>query len=187
MLYRLVCSVTRRDSSHSQVTQRIPADVLPRAAGLKISIPLGSGEFHRLTISLAMKALRSRSTVTLAQDEREAPLSGTGLQQPCLSSRPWENSMAMRLAAAALAMSPLCAMADDVAPQWTRMSEFYVRNDAAVSRGDIFVNTHTGEHLPEACSAGKWCTVEVGKLGIPGRCQGRLSCRHHDHNPRRGG
>lgn len=76
--------------------------------------------------------------------------------------------MAMRLAAAALAMSPLCAMADDVAPQWTRMSEFYVRNDAAVSRGDIFVNTHTGEHLPEACSAGKWCTVEVGKLGIPG-------------------
>ncbi|KFC75617.1 Site-specific recombinase XerD [Bosea sp. LC85] len=58
MLYRLVRSVKRRDSSHSQFTQRIPADVLPRAAGRKLSIPLGNGEFHHLTVSPAMKAIR---------------------------------------------------------------------------------------------------------------------------------
>lgn len=58
MLYRLVRSVKRRDSSLIQFTQRIPADVLPRAAGLRLSIPLGGGEFHHLTISPAMKAIR---------------------------------------------------------------------------------------------------------------------------------
>lgn len=58
MLYRLVRSVKRSDSSLIQFTQRIPADVLPRAAGLKLSIPLGNGEFHHLTVSPAMKAIR---------------------------------------------------------------------------------------------------------------------------------
>lgn len=48
----------RSDSSFIQFTQRIPADVLPQAAGLKLSIPLGNGEFHHLAISPAMKAIR---------------------------------------------------------------------------------------------------------------------------------
>lgn len=75
--------------------------------------------------------------------------------------------MWVRLMAAVLAAQPLSALADDIAPQWTRMSEFYVRNDASVTRGDIFVNTHTGKHVPEDCVAGKWCTVEIGRFGLP--------------------
>jgi hypothetical protein len=75
MLYGLVRLVKRRASSHSQFTQRIPAGVLPRPAGLKLSIPLGSGEFHHLTISPAMKAIRLRSTATLdPRRERGAPV-----------------------------------------------------------------------------------------------------------------
>lgn len=58
MLYRLVRSVKRRDSSLIQFTQRIPADVLPRAAGLKLSIPLGNGDFHHLTVAPGAKAIR---------------------------------------------------------------------------------------------------------------------------------
>ena len=45
MLHRLVSSVKRSDSSQLQFIQRIPIDVLPRAAGLKLSIPLGVGSF----------------------------------------------------------------------------------------------------------------------------------------------
>jgi integrase len=58
MLYRLVRSVKRRDSSFIQFTQRIPADVRPRAIGLKLSIPLGSGDFHHQTISSKAQAVR---------------------------------------------------------------------------------------------------------------------------------
>ena len=58
MLYRLVRSVKRSDSSFIQFTQRIPADLLPRAIGLKLSIPLGNGDFQHLTISPGAKAIR---------------------------------------------------------------------------------------------------------------------------------
>ncbi len=58
MLYRLVRSVKRPDSFQLQFEQRIPADVLPRAAGLRLSIPLGSGQFQDLTISPKAKAIR---------------------------------------------------------------------------------------------------------------------------------
>lgn len=58
MLYRLVRPVKRRDSSLIQFTQRIPADVRPRANGLKLSVPLGGGEFHHLTISAKAQAIR---------------------------------------------------------------------------------------------------------------------------------
>lgn len=58
MLYRLVRSVKRPDSSQLQSVQRIPADVLPRAANLKLFIPLGDGEFQRITISPKAKAVR---------------------------------------------------------------------------------------------------------------------------------
>jgi integrase len=58
MLYRLVRSVKRRDSSQLQFTQRIPADVRPRAGGLKLSIPLGGAEIHHLTISPKANAIR---------------------------------------------------------------------------------------------------------------------------------
>lgn len=58
MLYRLVRSVKRRDSSLIQFTQRIPADVLPRAGGLKLIIPLGHGEFQSLTVTPKAKAVR---------------------------------------------------------------------------------------------------------------------------------
>lgn len=75
--------------------------------------------------------------------------------------------MLFKLIAALAVAQPFLAMANEIAPHWTRMSEFYVRSDAAVTRGDIFVNTHTGKHLPEACAAGKWCTVEVSKFGLP--------------------
>jgi hypothetical protein len=58
MLYRLVRPVKRRDSSLIQFTQRIPADVRSRANGLKLSIPLGGGEFHHLAISPKAQAIR---------------------------------------------------------------------------------------------------------------------------------
>jgi integrase len=58
MLYRLVRSVKRRDSSQLQFAQRIPADVRPRAGGLKLAIPLGGGEFHHITISPKANAVR---------------------------------------------------------------------------------------------------------------------------------
>jgi integrase len=58
MLYRLVRSVKRRDSSQLQFAQRIPADVRPLAVGLKLSIPLGGGEFHHTTISAKANAVR---------------------------------------------------------------------------------------------------------------------------------
>ena len=58
MLYRLVRSVKRPDSTHIQFVQRIPADVRSRAVGLKLSIPLGEGEFHHLTISPSAQAVR---------------------------------------------------------------------------------------------------------------------------------
>lgn len=58
MLYRLVRSVKRPDSSHLQFEQRIPADVRTRAAGLKLSFPLGGGEFQHITISPTAKAVR---------------------------------------------------------------------------------------------------------------------------------
>lgn len=58
MLYRLVRSVKRSDSSLLQFTQRIPAAVLPLATGLKLTVPLGNGEFHPLTISPRAKAVR---------------------------------------------------------------------------------------------------------------------------------
>lgn len=58
MLFRLVRPVKRRDSSLIQFTQRIPTDVLSRAVGLKLSIPLGGGEFHHLTISPKAPAIR---------------------------------------------------------------------------------------------------------------------------------
>lgn len=58
MLYRLVRSVKRPDSSQIQFVQRIPSDVRGRATGLKLSIPLGEGEFHHLTIGPAAQAVR---------------------------------------------------------------------------------------------------------------------------------
>ncbi|WP_054141076.1 DUF6538 domain-containing protein [Bosea sp. AAP35] len=58
MLYRLVRSVKRPGSSHLQFVQRIPADVLSRAAGVRLSIPLGGGEFHHLTVTTQSKAIR---------------------------------------------------------------------------------------------------------------------------------
>lgn len=58
MLYRLVRPVKRRDSSLIQFTQRIPADIRLRASGLKLSIPLGAGEFHHLAISPKAQAIR---------------------------------------------------------------------------------------------------------------------------------
>lgn len=58
MLYRLVRSVKRSDSSLVQFVKRIPDDVLPRAANLKLSIPLGDGEFHHITISPKAQAIR---------------------------------------------------------------------------------------------------------------------------------
>lgn len=58
MLYRLVRPVKRRDSSLIQFTQRIPSDVRLRAIGLKLSAPLGGGEFHHLTISPKAQAIR---------------------------------------------------------------------------------------------------------------------------------
>ena len=58
MLYRLVRSVKRSDSSLVQFVKRIPDDVLPRAANLKLSIPLGDGEFQHITISPKAQAVR---------------------------------------------------------------------------------------------------------------------------------
>lgn len=58
MLYRLVRSVKRPDSSHLQFEKRIPADVLPRAAGLKLSIPMGGGEFQHIALSPTARAIR---------------------------------------------------------------------------------------------------------------------------------
>jgi len=58
MLFRLVSSVKRSDSSQLQFTKRIPVDVLPRAAGLKLSIPLGGGEFQHLVVSPRAQAVR---------------------------------------------------------------------------------------------------------------------------------
>lgn len=58
MLYRLVRSVKRRDSFQLQFTQRIRADVRPRVNGSKLSIPLGGGEFHHITISPTANAVR---------------------------------------------------------------------------------------------------------------------------------
>lgn len=58
MLYRLGRPVKRSDSSFIQFTRRIPTAVLPRAAGLKLTIPLGNGDFHHLTISPGAKAVR---------------------------------------------------------------------------------------------------------------------------------
>jgi hypothetical protein len=58
MLYRLVRSVKRSDSSLVQFVKRIPDDVLPRTANLKLSIPLGDGEFHHITISPKAQAIR---------------------------------------------------------------------------------------------------------------------------------
>lgn len=58
MLYRLGRSVKRSDSSLIQFTRRIPTAVLPQAAGRKLTIPLGNGEFHHLTISPGAKAIR---------------------------------------------------------------------------------------------------------------------------------
>lgn len=48
----------RPDSTQIQFVQRIPADVRNRAAGLKLSIPLGEGEFHHLTIGPSAQAVR---------------------------------------------------------------------------------------------------------------------------------
>lgn len=58
MLFRLVRSVKRPDSTHIQFVKRIPADVRSRAVGLKLSIPLGEGEFHHLTIGPSAQAIR---------------------------------------------------------------------------------------------------------------------------------
>lgn len=58
MLYRLVRSVKRSGSTHLQFTQRIPSDVLARAVGLKLSVPLGGGEFQHITISPKAQAVR---------------------------------------------------------------------------------------------------------------------------------
>jgi integrase len=58
MLYRLVRSVKRSDSSLVQFVKRIPDDVLPRVANLKLSIPLGDGEFHHIIISPKAQAIR---------------------------------------------------------------------------------------------------------------------------------
>ena len=58
MLYRLVRSVKRSDSSLVQFVKRIPDDVLPRAANLKLSIPLGDGESQHITISPKAQAVR---------------------------------------------------------------------------------------------------------------------------------
>lgn len=58
MLYRLVRPVKRRDSSFLQFTQRIPADVRPRVAGLKLAIPLGPDEFHHLTMTPNAQSVR---------------------------------------------------------------------------------------------------------------------------------
>lgn len=58
MLFRLVRSVKRPGSSHLQFAQRIPSDVLSRAGGLKLSVPLGAGEFHHLTLSPKAQTVR---------------------------------------------------------------------------------------------------------------------------------
>lgn len=58
MLFRLVRSVKRPGSSQLQFAQRIPSDVLPRAGGLKLSIPLGAGEFHHLALSPKARTIR---------------------------------------------------------------------------------------------------------------------------------
>ena len=57
MRMRLVSPVNRKGTHNIQFVQRIPADVKARAAGLKLSIPIGA-EVHPLTISLNADAVR---------------------------------------------------------------------------------------------------------------------------------
>ncbi|MCE4224922.1 tyrosine-type recombinase/integrase [Methylobacterium sp. C25] len=57
MLFRLVRSVKRSDSSLPQFVQRIPSDVRARAVGRTLSVPLGSETAH-ITITPSMASLR---------------------------------------------------------------------------------------------------------------------------------
>lgn len=57
MLFRLVRPVKRSGSTKRQFLQRIPKDVQARAAGLALSIPMGS-DTHLLTISPRAEAIR---------------------------------------------------------------------------------------------------------------------------------
>jgi integrase len=58
MLFRLVRPVRRSDSSKEQFLQRIPKDLLARAARLSLSIPLDSNTTVHLTISPKAEAVR---------------------------------------------------------------------------------------------------------------------------------
>lgn len=57
--------------------------------------------------------------------------------------------------------------AEEIGNQWSRVSEFYFRNDNAHGRGDVFVNTYTGVHRPETCKAAEWCAISVARYGVP--------------------
>jgi hypothetical protein len=57
MLFRLVRPVRRKGSRVPYFVQRIPADVLPRAAGVQLAIPLGN-ETVQLTIGRRTTTIR---------------------------------------------------------------------------------------------------------------------------------
>ena len=58
MVFRLVRPVRRKGSSFQQVTQCIPADLLGRMTGIRLSVPLGEGEFHHLTVTAKARDVR---------------------------------------------------------------------------------------------------------------------------------
>jgi integrase len=58
MLYRLVRSMKRSDSSMRQFVQRIPADLRERTIGLRLVIPLTDTESATIQITPAMEAIR---------------------------------------------------------------------------------------------------------------------------------
>jgi hypothetical protein len=58
MLFRLVRPVRRSGSENFHFVQRIPSDLIGRTGGLKLSIPLGDGTHHELTLSAKAKDVR---------------------------------------------------------------------------------------------------------------------------------
>lgn len=77
MLYRLVRPMQRKGSSKHQFVQRIPADVKPHAAGLKLEVPVG-GEVVPLTISPRAEAVRLSLRTSLPSEVkvRQAQVAG---------------------------------------------------------------------------------------------------------------
>jgi hypothetical protein len=70
------------------------------------------------------------------------------------------------LAAAAWTL-PAVALAQDIAPKWSRMTEIYTRSDNTYLRGEFFGNTYTGVFRPAGCTPGNWCTMNAADYGIP--------------------